>query len=488
MGNCYRRFIYPFRFKKKWFWRLAILSIAIALILAKNYSAPSIDKRSGLSLEQRIEISFELAQDKLVKTIYYLQQNSGDRKRYPTYTQNQPWQNSIANSLRKRRKLPNGVWGLGKEKFWAAGAFPGLLWKMQAIETDPAMKKFWVNHAKLWGEPLRQIQNPEDMTINNLFVFQPWFENASGQEKAQQLQKILQGATELAKPYRLGNQGRFHEDIGTMGFERKATRTDKKIHWHSFIDHTINVEHLLWAAEHNPNPTEAERWQHIAIRHIKTISKTFGTQRRPGKAGTWQRGYFDHQPNSPTYGQFLFNEGKQGWGDKTTWSRGQAWVIYAACVTYKYTKDPEILAIAKDAIDYFLANLPDRFPGKLRREGDFIPPWDFDYALQKNPDTQRDSSAAAIAISGMLKLIGVLPATAPDRQRYLKDVENILLDLTSSEYLPDGDGLEMSLLRHGCYHHFDSITPSSDYDNGLIWGDYFFVDALSEYQKVLGSR
>jgi unsaturated chondroitin disaccharide hydrolase len=33
----------------------------------------------------------------------------------------------------------------------------------------------------------------------------------------------------------------------------------------------------------------------------------------------------------------LFNEGKQDWKDGSTWSRGQAWVIYTASVAYQYS-------------------------------------------------------------------------------------------------------------------------------------------------------
>jgi hypothetical protein len=287
----------------------------------------------------------------------------------------------------------------------------------------------------------------------------------------------------LAQSYQSG-KGNFHEDIGAMGFERKASRTDNRLHWQVFMDHTINVEQLLWAAAHNPNLTEGTLWRKKAISHIKTIARTFGKNRQPGKSGTWQRGYFDFDRHSPTYGRFLFNEGKQGWGDGSTWSRGQAWFIYSASITYAYTRDAEILQIAKEAIDYFLQNLPDRFPGELRRQDDFIAPWDFDYALEKDPDTARDSSANAIAVSGMLKLIKTLPEGDRQRGIYLQDLEKILFNLTSSEYLPEETKSEMALLRHGCYHHFASITPSDDFDNGLIWGDYFAIDAFIEYQKL----
>lgn len=71
---------------------------------------------------------------------------------------------------------------------------------------------------------------------------------------------------------------------------------------------------------------------------------------------------------------------------------------------------------------------------------------DFDYALQKDPDTERDSSASAIALDGMLRLLQVLPSHDSDRDRYLKDAQNILYPLTTSDYLPDTDSPEQSIL------------------------------------------
>lgn len=424
------------------------------------------------SLDERIEISLTLAREKLTETLEYLQKRAPAGNLYPVHTENE--------AIDNRKGIPDGAWITGRSRFWSAGAFPGLLWKMSEIESDPRQKVFWQNNAKLWSKSLERLQ--PDVTLNNLFVFRPWWESTSGTEKQQQLQKIFRGATYLAKPYS-GDRGRFHLDIGVMGYEKKANRTDKQTHWHAFIDHTINVEQLLWAAARHPNKATAADWHAKAIRHIKTLAKTFGSDRHPGNGGTWQRGYFDFDPRSPRYGQFLFNEAKQGWGDRTTWSRGQAWFIYSASVTYQYSKDAEVLAIAKEAIDYFLDRLPDRFPGELRRPQDFVPPWDFDYALEVNPDTERDSSAAAIAVSGIEKLIAALPTTDSDRQRYLEEVKNILLSLTSTRYLALNPK-EMNILRHGCYHHFDSVRPSQAYDNGTIWGDYFFIDALLDYRQL----
>ena len=131
------------------------------------------------------------------------------------------------------------------------------------------LKKYWRNKAIFWSKPLQKQteNNVGDMTINNLFAFRPWYENSSGKEQNKQLEIIFQGAKSLARPLILEDKtGRFAEDIGVFGYFRKATKTDKQKHWHAFMDHTINVEQLLWSAEHNPNTEEAQKWRTIRLR------------------------------------------------------------------------------------------------------------------------------------------------------------------------------------------------------------------------------
>lgn len=472
--------------------RLFVLGLSLVILIScsSQNTTLKITKPNVIfpqaNLSEQINYTLNLAKYKLAKTVDYLENQNKKEPLYPTYTGNTSL-NKVAKPKILRNNPETGIYTLGKSNFWASGNFTGLLWKIYELETDEKLKKIWLKKAIWWSKPLvqRTKDNAEDMTINSLFAFKPWYENSSGFEKNRQLKVILEGAGLLAQPLNVETQkGRFSEKVGIMGFFRKADRTDNRIHWHGFVDHTVNVEQLLWASKYNPNSAEAENWRNVATSHIKTLAKNMGENRQPGESGTWQRGYFDLNPRSLlTYGQFLFNEGKQGWKDDSTWSRGQAWWIYGASITYEYTKDPEILAIAKNAVNYYFAHLPDKFPGEGRREGDFIPPWDFDYALEVNPDTEKDTSASAIAMAGILRLINSLPIDDLDRQRYWEDSTNTIKQLISPQYLAVDDE-EMSILKHGCYHHYESIAPTNVYDNGLIWGDYFFIDALQTYQRL----
>jgi hypothetical protein len=479
--------------RKRLFLGIGLFFLAIALLtcLSPRF-ASKIDPREKLPLEQHIELATEIARDKVTYTIEALNQShpltATDYFPYIT-RQEPPWREKFWKNFIKRQTMPHkGEWIYKGAKNWPSGAFPGILWKLSALETDPAKQAVWIAQAKAWSEPMRsQIPTKEDMTLNNWAVFQPWYEHSQGQERQQQLDALNDGAKILATPYRQGT-GNFHEAIGTMGFVYPA-RQDRKSHWQAFIDHSINVEQLLWAAAHSSNTSEAQDWKTKAIRHIKTLAAHFEHNVDPSshleQIRTGQRSFFEDNAQSPHYGKFLFSEGKQGWHDRSVWSRGQAWFIYAASVTYAYSQDSEVLAIAKQSINYFLAHLPDRFPGARRRPGDFIALWDFDYALQKDPDTERDSSAAAIAVDGIIRLLKVLPSHDVDRARYLKEAQNILYQLTSSDYLPNKDSPEQSILRHGCYHHPQALKPGKGIeDNGLIWGDYFFLDAIVNYRKL----
>ncbi|MGC9449973.1 MAG: hypothetical protein ACP5I4_00880 [Oceanipulchritudo sp.] len=428
-----------------------------------------------------------VADAQLQRTLAYLDAIEPAGLYYPQFTENE--------AKEDRAEYVHGEWIITKEgggTFWARGALPGMLFLLADRESDPVRRQALKDEAIRWATPILGFSGG-DMSMNNLFVLRPWYHAAEDlSEREAAAGYLRQGAEILATPYdRATDTGNFHEDIGIMGYRRKADRTDNQYYFHAFIDHTPNVEQLVWASRINPEVTEAADWRSKALSHLNIISGTFGSNRNPGSAGTWQRSYWDWEESSPTYTQFLFNEAKQGHDDPTTWSRGQAWFVYGSSVAYAYTQDESLLPAVKEQLDFYLDHLPDRFPGDLRRQGKMVPSWDFDYALYggtdpsepdyaiPQPDTEVDTSAGAMALAGILQLVAALPDGDPDRARYLSDAEAILLELCGGEYLCDASDPELSILRHGCYHHSRcAVYPGPNEDNGLIWGDFFFVWAL----------
>ena len=107
-----------------------------------------------------------------------------------------------------------------------------------------------------------------------------------------------------------------------------------------------------------------------------------------------------------------------------------------------------------------------------------MPYWDFnDPAI---PNTLRDSSAAAIAASGLLDLYSLL-TNPDDKAKYLTAAKTALASLSSNAYLAEGTSSH-GILLHGTQNKPN--TPAGN-DVSLIFGDYFFLQAINRY-KALG--
>jgi unsaturated chondroitin disaccharide hydrolase len=435
-------------------------------------------------IDARIESALQVARARMLDTVAQLQAtNSAETDPakvpyYPSYTENR--------SINPTSLTPDGLWVVERANgaFWTKGSFAGLLWLMARAETNSVQRLQWQAWARAWSEPLR-FYSDGDVMMNNYLAFEEWLQQSTTEvERDTQRQTLMAGARLLAMPYdRATDTGRFHLDIGAMGYRRKADTT--KVEWfHAFMDHSVNVNQLLTASWLADDPQEALDWRVRAMRHIRTLNAAMGEGRNPGNSGSWQRGYFDWNTNSTNYGKFLFNETKQGWNNASTWSRGQAWWVLATSLAYQHTHHPDMLVAARAAASYYEQHLPDRYPGAARQPGVFVPPWDFDYAAQVNSTTEYDSSAAAMALAGIVRLVAALPPNDPDRARYLEVVHGTLLNLTAAPFLNTNGLPQMSILLKGCYHHFACPNPSKVYNNGLIWGDYFFVDALLTYRAL----
>lgn len=87
----------------------------------------------------------------------------------------------------------------------------------------------------------------------------------------------------------------------------------------------------------------------------------------------------------------LKNHGGQGYGENTSWTRGQSWALYGFVLSYIHTKETFFLETAERITNYFVANIP---------ESGLIPV-DF-----RQPEEFRleDSTAAAIASCGLIEL------------------------------------------------------------------------------------
>ena len=172
----------------------------------------------------------------------------------------------------------------------------------------------------------------------------------------------------------------------------------------------------------------------------------------------------------PTTGHEIQADRHQGASVDSTWSRGQAWALYGFTMTYHETGEVRFLDTAKATADYFLDHLPD----------DHVPFWDFN--APGIPNEPKDSSAAAIAASGLIEL-ALLVDSIELRDRYLGTAERILGSLSSTEYLAVG------LDHRGIILHGTGGRPQQkDVDVSLIYGDYYFIEALQKFLALPPDR
>jgi unsaturated chondroitin disaccharide hydrolase len=134
-------------------------------------------------------------------------------------------------------------------------------------------------------------------------------------------------------------------------------------------------------------------------------------------------------------------------------------------MTYRETGDARFLDTARRVADWFVAHLP----------ADRIPYWDFD--APGIPLEPRDTSAAAIAASGLLELSTLDPDPAR-AQGYASTARSILTALSVPPYLSEGTGSEAVLL------HGTANKPGGSFDTGLIYGDYFFLEAMLRLRRL----
>jgi unsaturated chondroitin disaccharide hydrolase len=336
-----------------------------------------------------------------------------------------------------------GAWSTRSASSWTSGFFPGQLWLMYEHTENAAL----LEAAEDWTAGLASQASRTD-THDLGFMILNSFGHAyriTGTESYRQT--TLTAAASL--------DSRFDEDVG-------ATRSWDFGSWEFpvIIDNMMNLELMFWGATQT-GTSQGQQWLDHAIRHADTTLESH--VRNDGS--TYQIVDFD-----PDTGDILSRETRQGYADESTWARGQAWGIYGFAMSYRESGHARFLATAMALADYFTANLPS----------DHVPYWDFD--APDIPDEPRDSSAAAIAASGLLELSELAP-TPSDRARYFDEAVSILDALMSSAYRSDG------AVSSGILLHATGNKPSgTEVGVSLIYGDYYFTEALLRHQKLTAGQ
>jgi|GEM_PF-665199 len=321
---------------------------------------------------------------------------------------------------------------------WEAGFYPGALWQMFEQTGDSA----WRTRAAAWTAGLESRKN-ETSTHDLGFVIESSF--GQGYQLTGDpayLDVVLTAARSLSS--------RYDPDVG-------AIRSWNGGNFQVIIDSLMNLELLFLAAKHGgttANGGTSQDLYDMAVNHARTVLANH--VRSNGST-------YHVVDYSPTTGAVLDKYTRQGMSDESTWARGQAWAVYGFTMIYRETGDPIFLEAARRTADYLLANLPD----------DFVPMADF-----QSPYTDlahKDSSAAAIAASGLIEL-SQLESDPVRAQRYRAAAANVLDSLTSPTYLARTSN-NAGLLMHGARNY-----PGEN--RTYMFGDYYFLEALLRYSQL----
>ncbi len=324
---------------------------------------------------------------------------------------------------------------------WCDGFYPGLMFIFAEATGDDA----WLDRAAAYATPLEERQY--DRAVHDLgFLFLSthlrWLGLGGPKERIEPL--LVQAGKTMAM--RFMEKGQY-----LRSFVEPASL---------FIDIMMNVGVIFYAGL----KTGDERLLDVAHRHCLTTRRTLVR----GDGSTSHEAIFDLET-----GQCLRQTTHQGYRGDSCWSRGLAWSLYGFTRSYLQTGRAEYLETAMLNAGYYLENTPP--------EG--VTPWDYD-APESGPlsRSQVDTSACAIAASGLLDLADV----APDglRARAYRDFALTTLGTLSEKYLGNlTPGFE-GVLNGGVYH----IHKNLGVHEAVMFGEYFFVEALDKALKALRRR
>lgn len=335
---------------------------------------------------------------------------------------------------------------------WTNGFYPGILWMLYAHTGDLA----WKVKAEKVTRAL-EVQKDQIYHHDIGFIIMSSFGKAYEYSPSEYYRNIIIHSAE-------SQLTRFSEITGTTRSwdkwtSRGGTYTTE---YPVIIDNLMNLDLLFKAYELTGN----DKFLKPALSHA---DKTMANHIREDGSAYHLVAY------DPETGEVDARKTSQGFSDSSAWSRGQAWAIYGFTMCYRFTRNPDYLATAMKAADFFInhKNLPE----------DFIPYWDFnigefsDYEWAYDParfdEEPRDASAAAATASALLELKDYVDDPVKSRE-YRDAAVKMLKSLATSEYMAEKGQNNYFLLKHSVA----SVPHDSSIDKPEAYADYYFLEAL----------
>ncbi len=319
---------------------------------------------------------------------------------------------------------------------WNQGFWTGILWLAYELTGDEKYRKVAEGQIPSYAKRIKEKLgvNHHDMG----FLYIPSCVAAyklTGNEEAKEA--AILAADNLMTRYH--EKGRFIQAWGNI--DDKASRR-------LIIDCLMNIPLLFWASE----VTGEQKYHDVAYDHFLATTNNIIRE----DASTYHTFYFNPETGEPEMGKTA-----QGYSDDSCWSRGQAWGMYGHMLTYIYKKNPQALEAFKKTTNYFLNRMPE----------DYVAYWDLIFT---DGDEERDSSASAIGVCGILEALKWMDDSDPLKEIYDNASKHIVLSLYenySTKDTPESNGL----LLHAVY----GKPQKNGVDECNIWGDYYYMEALA---------
>lgn len=321
---------------------------------------------------------------------------------------------------------------------WTSGFFPGELWMMYELTSDP----YWKEKAVEFTLPLEN-EKWNGQTHDIGFKMYCSFGRAWNVTNEPQYREVLiQSAKALAD--------RFRPNIGCI---RSWSHSTEKWDFPVIIDNVMNLELLFWAA----NETGNAMYREIAIKHAETTMQHHFRE----DFSSYHVVDFDTET-----GAVQQKQSRHGYSDDSAWARGQAWALYGFTMVYRETGNKKFLKQAENIASYILKhpNLPENL----------IPYWDLN--APNIPDEPYDASAAAIIGSALFEL----STFSENRDMYLNAANRIYESLTSDQFLVAPQKYNGFLLKHST----GSKPEQQEVDVPLVYADYYFMEMILLKSKL----
>ena len=332
----------------------------------------------------------------------------------------------------------DGVWDKEMAWWWTSGFWPGMIRLVLNDVPDAELEDI----AKSQEDRLYALlDHPDFFEIHHDVGFQFQPTSVHRYQQTGDPQGLVRGC--VAATLLMGR-------LNVAGGVSEAWNADDRRGF-SIIDTMMNLPLLFWAAAERIEP----RFRNCAVMHLDRAIREFVRD--------------DHSVHhvvefDQKTGVRICAHGGQGFGPDSAWSRGQGWAIYGLAIAARYTGQEGYRDTARKIADRFL----------VLSEGHEIVPWDF--RADNAADGPRDSSATAIAACGLLELAKLGDAVAYDQ------AEAMLLGLDTHCGTRGMDG-EEALLRLGT----SNLPKGQGVNCGLIYGDYFYFEALQRLNNIDGA-